>query len=114
MALIDWRHATSLREAVGEEAWGQATATFASGARQIVAQIQAAATEKAANLPRLAHNLKGTAANIGALRLSRFAALLENSGDSDDRVELLAHLETALEDTLAMLRDHPQPPPQKG
>ncbi|WP_298371888.1 PAS domain S-box protein [Azospirillum sp.] len=114
MELIDWRHATSLRDAVGEEAWGQATATFASAARQIVAKIHAEAAENAASLPRLAHNLKGSAANIGALRLSHFAALLENSGDSDERVELLAQLETALEDTLAILHDHPQPPPQQG
>jgi PAS domain S-box-containing protein len=107
--LLDGRHATSLRRAVGEEAWARATATFANAARQSVADIRMAVNGDAATLPRLAHTLKGTAANIGALRLSRLAALLETSENPEEQTGLLADMEIALEETLSILRDHPPP-----
>jgi len=107
--LVDWPHAMSLRQAVGEEAWERATMAFGNAARQIVAEIRRAVDDNAGALPGLAHNLKGTAANIGALRLSHFAALLENSENPGEQARLLADLSLALEETLSILRNHPPP-----
>ncbi len=101
--VIDRRHADSLRGAVGAAAWGQATATFTSTARKMVAQLRAAADSDPVSVSTLAHNLKGTSANIGALRLSRAAARLEKCDLPDDWPPLLETLDAALADTLAAL-----------
>lgn len=107
--LLDGRHAASLRRAVGEEAWARAIVTFANAARQSVEGIRMAMGHDAAALLRVAHTLKGTAANIGATRLSRLAASLENRENPEEQAGVLADLEVALEETLSILRDHPPP-----
>ncbi|MFD1627161.1 PAS domain S-box protein [Azospirillum griseum] len=101
--VIDRRHTESLRGAVGAAAWGQATASFAETAHKIVAQLRAVADADPVAVSALAHNLKGTAANIGALRLSRAAARLEKCDFPDDWPPLLDDLDAALTDTLAAL-----------
>jgi PAS domain S-box-containing protein len=79
--LLDGGQAESLRAVIGEEAWMRTVAAFRRTVGDSVAAIRNAAGQEAeeAALPlvRIAHTLKGTAANIGAVRLSRLASLLE-------------------------------------
>ncbi|KAA0596545.1 PAS domain S-box-containing protein [Azospirillum lipoferum] len=79
--LLDGGQAESLRAVIGEEAWMRTVAAFRRTVGDSVAAIRNAAGQEAeeAALPlvRIAHTLKGTAANIGAVRLSRLASQLE-------------------------------------
>jgi CheY-like chemotaxis protein len=77
--LLDDGQASSLRAVIGEDAWAQTVVAFRRTVGDSVAAVRAAAgREGGAVLPvRIAHTLKGTAANIGAVRLSRLASLLE-------------------------------------
>ncbi|PWC46559.1 histidine kinase [Azospirillum sp. TSA6c] len=77
--LLDDAQASSLRAVIGEEAWAQTVVAFRRTVGDSVAAIRAAAGREGGAVPpvRIAHTLKGTAANIGAVRLSRLASLLE-------------------------------------
>lgn len=75
-----------------------------------VAAIRTAGGREGGAVPpvRIAHTLKGTAANIGAVRLSRLASLLEqravNQGGwpaGDPHCEALEHVAEATLDVLA-------------
>jgi len=103
--LLDRGHTGSLRQAVGDEAWDQVVDTFARTARQTVAAIRNAADTGGVPLSRLAHTLKGTAANVGALRLSRLAALLEKDQTAVARTRDAATLDQVLDDTLKALQE---------
>ncbi|MFP5514065.1 MAG: PAS domain S-box protein [Alphaproteobacteria bacterium] len=87
--LLDVGQAESLRAVIGEETWTRTVSAFRQTVDDSVAAIREANRlagqggagdspgNSAAHLPRIAHTLKGTAANIGAVRLSRLASLLE-------------------------------------
>ena len=75
--LLDAQQADSLRSVIGDEAWVQTVAAFRRTAYDSVAAIRDGAGRDGAPLVRITHTLKGTAANIGAVRLSRLASLLE-------------------------------------
>ncbi len=104
-ALLDQEQTGALRLAVGDEAWDQAVATFARTARDTVATIRDAAAGGGPPLSRLSHTLKGTAANIGARRLSRLAAMLEKDTDFTRRTRNADALEGVLNDTLDALQE---------
>ncbi|PWC86951.1 histidine kinase [Azospirillum sp. TSH100] len=84
--LMDGGQAESLRAVIGEEAWTRTVAAFRRTVDDSVAAIRDAAGQpvEGGDLPlvRIAHTLKGTAANIGAVRLSRLASLLEQQAQS--------------------------------
>jgi len=69
-------------------------------------EIEAAVA--AAELPkakRVAHRLKGMAANLGATRLSRFARVIEMEAQALDDVALqLPALRTTVDETIAAIR----------
>ncbi|CAO3410620.1 PAS domain S-box protein [Azospirillum largimobile] len=84
--LLDAGQAESLRAVIGEDAWTRTVAAFRRTVDDSVAAIRDANRPGGAedapgtspvHLPRIAHTLKGTAANIGAVRLSRLASLME-------------------------------------
>jgi len=77
--LLDDGQASSLRAVIGENAWTQTVNAFRRTVGESVAAIRTAAGREGGAVPpvRIAHTLKGTAANIGAVRLSRLASLLE-------------------------------------
>ncbi|SMF91535.1 PAS domain S-box-containing protein [Azospirillum oryzae] len=77
--LLDIEQADSLRSVIGDEAWGQTVTAFRRTVDDSVAAIRDGARRDGDGTPlvRMAHTLKGTAANIGAVRLSRLASLLE-------------------------------------
>ncbi|WP_434623881.1 PAS domain S-box protein [Azospirillum sp. B2RO_4] len=80
--LLDAQQADSLRSVIGDEAWDQTVTAFRRTVDDSVAAIRDGARREGigrdgAPLVRMAHTLKGTAANIGAVRLSRLASLLE-------------------------------------
>ncbi len=75
--LLDAQQADSLRSVIGDEAWVQTVTAFRRTVDDSVAAIRDGAGRDGAPLVRVAHTLKGTAANIGAVRLSRLASLLE-------------------------------------
>ncbi|MBK1838318.1 PAS domain S-box protein [Azospirillum sp. YIM B02556] len=90
--LLDVGQADSLRAVIGDEAWVQTVTAFRRTVADGVAAIRNAAVRDVVGQPgesaavplvRIAHTLKGTAANIGAVRLSRLASLLEQRAQGD-------------------------------
>ena len=80
-------------------------AIFAAGLPELVDKIRTAAQAgDAAHLARAAHELKGSASNIGAKRLAKLASALEASA-RQDKLEfgLLADLEAARDEFLTMM-----------
>ncbi|MDR6771944.1 PAS domain S-box protein [Azospirillum sp. BE72] len=87
--LLDAGQAESLRAVIGEETWARTVSAFRQTVDDGIAAIregnrlagQGGAGDGPGNSPahllRIAHTLKGTAANIGAVRLSRLASLME-------------------------------------
>lgn len=109
--LIDLNVLGPLLESVGVEQLQPAIDAFKDSSRDLTAQIKAATaggdTDEAR---RLAHALKGAAANIGAVRLSRIAYLIERRGPSDDAVDQLAATTSATLDALSVVfRASPAP-----
>ncbi|MBY6261881.1 PAS domain S-box protein [Azospirillum sp. 412522] len=115
--LLDDEQAESLRAVIGDEAWARTVAAFRLTVEDSVATIRSGAGEEgrvaATPLVRIAHTLKGTAANIGAVRLSRLASLLEQRAhihgcwaDGDPLCEALG---TVAGDTLNALSSRVRP-----
>ena len=84
--LLDAGQAESLRAVIGEETWMRTVNAFGQTVDDSIAAIREANRQggtgdasgsSPAHLSRIAHTLKGTAANIGAVRLSRLASLME-------------------------------------
>ncbi|GLR83076.1 PAS domain S-box protein (plasmid) [Azospirillum oryzae] len=111
--LLDAQQADSLRSVIGDEAWIQTVTAFRRTVDDSVAAIRDGAGRNGAPLVRMAHTLKGTAANVGAVRLSRLASLLEQRVQSlggcpagDPLAEALGPVADA---TLDALSSHVQP-----
>ncbi|WP_042690399.1 PAS domain S-box protein [Azospirillum sp. B506] len=115
--LLDRGQADSLRAVIGEATWTRTVAAFRQTAADSVAAIREAAAQggepAAAPMARIAHTLKGTAANIGAVRLSRLAALLEQRAQDPGGLPagdpLPDALQSAAEATLDALSPRVQP-----
>ncbi|MBP2297519.1 PAS domain S-box protein [Azospirillum picis] len=107
--LLDHDQAAELRAAIGNHAWEQTMAAFGRTMRDGMAAFRDAGSPSAGSgtqpLARIAHTLKGTAANVGAVRLSRLAALLELRAQSSGGHGLDDALYEALEDTAAATSD---------
>jgi len=108
--LLDDGQALSLLAVIGEEAWEQTVIAFRRTVRDSVGAIRAAGGREGGGVPlvRIAHTLKGTAANIGAVRLSRLASLLEQQAltqggwpTGNPHCEALEHVAEATLDVLA-------------
>jgi two-component system, sensor histidine kinase and response regulator len=88
-------------ETAGETSRRELTALFLEDAPARVAELEAAAREGDRDaLRRAAHQLKGTAATVGATDVARSAAELERAADStalDTVPGLLASLHTELD-----------------
>ncbi|PWC61299.1 histidine kinase [Azospirillum sp. TSH7] len=111
--LLDAQQADSLRSVIGDEAWIQTVTAFRRTVDDSVAAIRDGAGRGGAPLVRMAHTLKGTAANVGAVRLSRLASLLEQRvqslGGCPDGDPLAEALGTVADATLDALSSHNQP-----
>jgi HPt (histidine-containing phosphotransfer) domain-containing protein len=116
-SLVDMDMVTSLREVSNypesDEFLRELLAIFAEHASKAIAGVAASlAADDLDELRRGAHQLKGSAANVGARRLSRRAAALDDaigrSCASPDRAVLatfVAELPRLLDDSLGALRD---------
>ncbi|AWK85745.1 PAS domain S-box protein [Azospirillum thermophilum] len=102
--LVDRNQSDSIRIAVGDDGWDIALSAFARSARQTVASIRAAVGQGDPALHRLAHTLKGTAANVGAVRLSRLSARIEREDEPATLPPLAAALDGVLQDTLEAMK----------
>ena len=127
--LLDTGQAESLRAVIGEETWARTVNAFRQTVDDSIAAIREASRlageggaedasgNSPAQLARIAHTLKGTAANIGAVRLSRLASLMEqrlqSSGSSppdalpDD--PLCGELAEVADATMEVLTERLQP-----
>ncbi|BAI76009.1 two-component hybrid sensor and regulator (plasmid) [Azospirillum sp. B510] len=120
--LLDAGQADSLRAVIGEDAWARTVAAFRRTVAENVAAIGEAAHREdgpdSALLARIAHILKGTAANIGAVRLSRLAAHLEQRTRSPGGLSAGDPLPDAVEPvadaTLDALSTYRQPAAMSG
>ena len=123
--LLDAGQAESLRAVIGDETWTRTVSAFRQTVDDGIAAIreanrlggQGAAGDAPGNSPaqlsRIAHMLKGTAANIGATRLSRLASLLEqrlqSSGSCPPDDPLFEALGEVAAATKEALTSRPQP-----
>ncbi len=111
--LLDAQQADSLRSVIGDEAWVQTVTAFRRTVDDSMAAIRDGVGRDGAPLVRMAHTLKGTAANIGAVRLSRLASLLEQRVQSHGGCPAGDPLAQALgpvaDATLDALSSHVQP-----
>ncbi len=117
--LLDAGQAESLRAVIGEETWTRTVSAFRQTVDESIAAIRDAKRlagqggagdapgNSLAHLPRIAHTLKGTAANIGAVRLSRLASLMEqrlqasgNFSPDDPLYEALGEVAAATKEAL--------------
>ncbi len=111
--LLDEAQANSLRDVIGDEAWARTVEAFRRTVKDGIAAIREAALTASSPAPgggpsplvRMAHTLKGTAANIGAVRLSRLAAQVEQLGQTSAGSPLQAALCDALEAVAASTID---------
>ncbi|PWC39017.1 histidine kinase [Azospirillum sp. TSO35-2] len=110
--LLDRVQADALRAVIGGGVWEQTVAAFQRTVRDSVVAIRSDVRASAGMpgrsagfgqapvpLARLAHTLKGTAANVGAARLSRLAALFEQRALASEDWRAGEELCDALEET---------------
>ncbi|WP_257792311.1 ATP-binding protein [Azospirillum humicireducens] len=131
--LLDTGQAESLRAVIGEETWTRTVSAFRQTVDDSIGAIREAnrlaepggagqtSGNSPAPLPRIAHTLKGTAANIGAVRLSRLASLLEQrlqtpgSCPPDDPLfEALGEVAAATKEALASLQPSVESPESRN
>ena len=88
--------------------------SFVAGAEESLAEVRRAVEAgHSTEVARLAHKLRGSAANLGAVRVSELCFALEQQASDGGRQEadrLVALLETALDRTIALLRGRDGPP----
>ncbi|MEA2320938.1 MAG: Hpt domain [Solirubrobacteraceae bacterium] len=101
-ALVDRERVRSLREAYAEIA-GPLVDLFEQTATDTLAELRTAlATGDEASAARLAHRLKGSARNVGAIAVAERSAAAEHGGRAAR--EALVALEASLAPTCAALR----------
>jgi two-component system sensor histidine kinase/response regulator len=87
--------------------------SFVAGAEESVAEVRRAVeSDQHVEVARLAHKLRGSAANLGAVRVSGLCLALEQQAADGGTVEahrLLTAVEAALAQTIALLRDDQLP-----
>ena len=104
--LFDATVLNETRDVIGDEVMAGIMATAIDGLRQSLAEIEAAVhTDDARQIKRLAHRIKGAAAQLGAVRAQSVAESIETGKVSDVRTAVAA-LGAAITQAGVMLDDY--------
>ncbi len=92
---------------------GRIVSSFVAGAEESLAELrQAVESGQHLEVARLAHKLRGSAANLGAVRVSELCLELEQragDGHTQEAERLLTSVEAVLDRTIALLREQSVP-----
>ena len=104
--LFDAKVLNETRDVIGDEVMAGIMASAMDGMRQTLAEIETAVHgDDARQLKRLAHRIKGTAAQLGAVRAQSVAETIE-TGKAPDVHAAVAALSAAISQAVVMLDDY--------
>ncbi|MEI8395333.1 MAG: ATP-binding protein, partial [Rhodospirillaceae bacterium] len=105
--LFDQAHMAEMRGCVGEESFNRLFAKLPVGVAQAIEQIHTAWHDRDLDsIKKLAHRMKGDAANLGAHRIATIAQYLQKEADVSTAGHAIEALEYALHDTVSAIEDH--------
>ena len=106
VALLDIAVLDETRDIIGDEAMAGIVAAALEGLSESVMEIEAAMrADDARQIKRIAHKIKGTAAQLGATRAQTVAESIE-TGTASDVPAAVAALSTAITQSVRMLDDY--------